>query len=133
MDPSIAYADERLDAWASWVKGRLNAWPVRTLLGRIIEQGVSGAAQGTGSDFMPDSILETDRAVAQLDALERRVIVEYYLSYASSEIKAARCGISRATFWRRLQRGQMSIFRHLKGETVSYSSQPYLHIVSSPA
>jgi DNA-directed RNA polymerase specialized sigma24 family protein len=130
MDADVAYADGRLDAWSSWVKGRRGAWPVRTLLGRIIEQGVSGAAQETGGAFMPDSILETDRAVAHLDRLERRVICEYYLTYASSEIKAARCGISRATFWRRLQRGQMSIFRYLKSETVLYHSQAFLRALS---
>lgn len=129
MRPEIAYADERLDAWASWVKGRVGAWPVRTLLGRIIEQGISGAAQETGGAFMPDAMLETDRAVAHLHVLERRVIVEYYLTYASSEIKAARCGISRATFWRRLERGQMSIFRTLKSETISYHQSPYLRAV----
>jgi DNA-directed RNA polymerase specialized sigma24 family protein len=122
MNPKIAYADERLDAWASWVKGRANAWPLRTLLGRIIEQGASGAAQETGGAYMPDSILETDRAVAHLDALERRVLTEYYLTYATTEMKARRCGVSRATFWRRLERAQMSIFRTLQGETLPYNS-----------
>jgi DNA-directed RNA polymerase specialized sigma24 family protein len=130
MRPEVAYVDERLDAWASWVRGRLSDWPARTLLGRIIEQGVSGAAQETGGAFMPDAILETDRAVARLDVLERRVLTEYYLTYASTEIKAARCGISRATFFRRLQRAQMSTFRTLQGETVLYHSQPYLRVVS---
>lgn len=120
MDADIAYADCRLDAWASWVKGGMSAWPSMTMLGRVIEQGLSGAAQaGVPLVGMPDEVLATDRAVARLDVYERKVVIVYYLTYADSEIKAARCGVSRATFWRRVTRAQKRIYEYLHDETRS--------------
>lgn len=131
MDAEVAYADVRLDAWASWVKGNRGAWPSQTLLARIIEQGVSGAAQGGGTAYMPDPVLETDRAVARIDVQLRRVLVEYYLVYSSSDVKAAKIGVSRATFWRLVTRGQKSVARILNGETQNQYSQAILQIASA--
>lgn len=131
MDAGVAYADCRLDAWASWVKGGMPSLPGTTLLGRIIEQGANGAAQvGQSVDGMPDDILATDRAVAKLDVFERRVIKVYYLTYADSEIKAAQCGCSRATFWRRLPRAQKRIYEYLHDETQNGYSQADLSFPS---
>lgn len=113
MDADVAHADSCLDAWASWVRGGIGAWPSMTLLARIIEQGASGAAQGgvllVG---MSDDILLTDRAVAHLDAILKRIVTVYYLTYADSEIKARQCGCSRATFWRRVTRAQKAVYRN---------------------
>lgn len=119
MDADIVYADCRLDAWASWVKGGMASWPSLTLLGRIIEQGANGAAQtGRSVEGMPDDILLTDRAVARLDLILRRTVKIYYLTYADSELKAKQCGCSKATFWRRVSRAQKAVYRHLQGETL---------------
>ena len=117
MKPSVAYADARLDAWASWVRSSQSAWPSRTLLARIIEEGASGASQGAPISNMPYSVLETDRAVAQIEARLRKTLKVYYLTHASSEIKAASLHVSRATFWRLVERGQQSVYNHLNGET----------------
>ena len=68
---------------------------------------------------MPEPVLQTDRAVAHLEIVLRHVIKVYYLTYAPSEIKAERCYCSRATFWRRVERGQLAVYRHiLTRETV---------------
>jgi predicted DNA-binding protein (UPF0251 family) len=117
MDADVAYADCRLDAWASWVRGGTNAWPARTLLARIIEQGVSGAAQGCAVDRMPVQVLQTDRIVARLQIDLKQTILIYYLTHASSEVKAAHLGVSRATFWRRVTRAQKAVYQGLDGET----------------
>lgn len=122
MDADIAYADCALDAWASWVKGGMAAWPAATLLGRIIEQGANGAAQsGRTIDTMPDAILATDRAVAHLDPLLKSTLKVYYLVYLDSDMKAKQLGVSRATFWRRVSRGQKAVYHFLAhGETREY-------------
>ena len=118
MKPQVAYADQRLDAWASWVRGNQTAWPPSTLLARIIEEGAAGAAHGSSSvETIPEVVAQTDRAVAHIAPELRRVIKVYYLMHASSEIKAARCHISRATFWRRVKRGQLAVYNQLQGET----------------
>lgn len=120
MDADVAYADCRLDAWASWVRGEFGgAWPTITQLGRLMEQGAFGASQpGAPLTGLPDHIVEVDSAVARLEELLRLVIMVYYLTYADSEVKAEQCGCSRATFWRRVTRGQKTIVGMLlRGET----------------
>lgn len=131
MKAKVAYADQCLGAWASWVRGNQTAWPVRTLLARIIEEGVSGASHGGYMETMPEMIGQTDRAVARIARELRQVIKVYYLTHAPSEIKAARCHISRATFWRRVERGQVAVFDELDRETLEPYPQAYLQIVSA--
>jgi hypothetical protein len=130
MRVEVAYADGRLDAWASWVRGNQGAWPPRTLLGRIIEEGASGASQGSGTESMPQAVADTDRAVARLDFELRKVTKVYYLTHASSEIKAVACRCSRATFWRRVERAQVQVYILLCGETETRYSQADLQAVS---
>jgi len=73
---------------------------------------------------------QTDRAVARIPGDLRLVIKVYYLTHASSEIKAARCHISRATFWRRVERGQIAVFDQLDRETPDSYSPAYLQSVA---
>jgi len=129
MKAKVAYADQCLGAWASWVRGNQTAWPARTLLARIIEEG-AGASHNSYVETMPEMVGQTDRAVARIPGELRIVIKVYYLTHASSEIKAARCHISRATFWRRVERGQIAVFDQLDRETPDSYSPAYLQIVS---
>jgi hypothetical protein len=131
MDARIAYVDPRLDAWASWVRGNLAAWPRRTLLARIIEEGTSGAAQGSPVENMPFVVLETDRAVARIEKRLQLVTKVYYLTHSASEVKAAQCHVSRATFWRLVERAQIAVYNQLNCETETPYSQATLHIVSA--
>lgn len=62
---------------------------------------------------MPEAIIRTDQAVAHIGRLLEHVIKVYYLTHASSEIKAVQCHCSRATFWRRVERGQFAVYRNL--------------------
>lgn len=124
MDTDVAYADCALDAWASWVRGGSHAWPTATLLDRIIQQGISGAAQHSRDlENMPEEVLTTDRAVAHLHPFEKRVVFVYYLTYADSEVKAKECGCSRRTFFRRIIRAQKSVYRLLCDGTPEAYSQ----------
>lgn len=132
MRHEVAYADDALAAWATWVRGNQGAWPARTLLGRIIEQGPSGAGQGSEVQGMPETVLRTDQAVAHIDVILRQVIKVYYLTHAASEFKANQCRCSRATFWRRVERGQWAVYRDLlTRETVTPMFGRILSIVSA--
>lgn len=130
MKAEVAYADGRLDAWASWVRSNQSAWPARTLLARIIDEGTSGAAQGTPVDNMPHHVLETDRAVARIEPRLKRTVKVYYLTHAASEVKAAALHVSRATFWRMVERAQVAVHVQLvAGETQTSYSQASLQKV----
>jgi hypothetical protein len=130
MRPEVAYADTRLDAWASWVRGNQSAWPRRTLLARIMEEGVSGASQGAPVDNMPFHVMQTDRAVARIELRLRRTAKVYYLTHAASEVKAAQLHVSRATFWRLVERMQFAVYDQLNSETEMPYSQAPLQILS---
>lgn len=131
MRHEVAYADTRLDAWASWVRSNQGAWPSRTLLARIIEEGTSGAAQGAPIENMPYHVLQTDRAVARIETRLRRTVKVYYLTHASSEVKAASLHVSRATFWRLVERAQIAVHTQLlAGETENAYSGAQLQQVS---
>lgn len=123
MKADSEFAKSCLDAWASWVRQRIGAWPSQTLLGRIIEQGVSGAAQCGAVESFPEHIARTDRAVARLDAQLQRVIKVHYLTYAPCDTKAARCGVSVATFYRQVRRAQRAVAEHLNNYSTRRESE----------
>jgi hypothetical protein len=74
--------------------------------------------------------MQTDRAVARLPERLRKALKVYYLTHASSEIKAASLCVSRATFWRLVERGQQSVFDYLNAETETPYSQASLQVIS---
>ena len=80
MDPETREVHARLEGWARWACGEeIRAWPAVTLLGRVIEQGASGAGQsGRPPISMPDHIAHVDAAVAKLGAVDKLVIRIYY-------------------------------------------------------
>jgi hypothetical protein len=130
MRADIAYANDCLSAWASWVRGVERAWPARTLLGRIIDQGISGASQDGCVETMPEMVLRTDQAVARIDPILSQVIRVYYLTHGLSEEKAKQCHCSRATFWRRVERGQLAVYQRLDSETRESQYQAHLQMVA---
>ena len=116
-DGEMAYVDTRLSEWARWAKQGIDmlGYPRATMLARIIDQQITGAAQsGKPPVSMPDVIAEVDLAVCKLSHLMRKVIVAHYLIYASSDVKARSLDISRAHFWRLLGRAQRHVLEYLK-------------------
>ena len=79
----LRIADERLAAWGDWARDTTagNGWPKRTMLGRVIEEGFTGAAQGGPPPTeIPEAIAETDRAIAALPPKYLYVIKIWYAS-----------------------------------------------------
>lgn len=79
---------------------------------------------------MPEIVGQTDRAVARIERDLSKVLKIYYLVHAASELKAARCHLSRATFWRRVERGQIAVYDQLQLETEIPYYQASLQMVS---
>lgn len=80
MDPETKSVHLRLEEWAKWAKGaEVRAWPSMTLLGRVIEQGASGAGQsGRPPTHMPDRVAVVDAAVARSCEIDKCALRIYY-------------------------------------------------------
>lgn len=92
MDDDTKRIHQRLEEWAASVgSDAINGWPKLTLLGRLIEQGPSGASQqGRPPVAMSEAVSIVDAAVAKLGDIDRQVIKSYYMHWDSMEINAMR-------------------------------------------
>lgn len=124
-EPELADADSALEHWAAWAKSALSSmgWPPRTLLARIIECGVLGAAQaGSGILLVVGSMVEYDELCAWVEAgvmrltlTERNVIVRAYMHFESPEASARELGMSDSNFRQTLYRARRSVRDYLDG------------------
>ena len=117
MDRGMAYADCALDAWASWAKRNLlYPWPIRTLLGRLIDEGAGACVRAAKEDQMPEGIAAVDRAVCAAPQTVKTVLLVYYLEYADFDQKAKWLGLSRQGMKMRLENSQRWIYLHLSSQ-----------------
>lgn len=124
-EPELADADSALEHWAAWAKSALSSmgWPPRTLLARVIEYGVLGAAQrSSGSLLVVGSMVEYDElcawveaAVMRLTLAERNVIVRAYMHYETPERSAQELAMSASNFRQILYRARRSVRDYLDG------------------
>jgi len=110
MAPDVRLVHMRLEAWAQWARDTAPGdWPKRTILGRLIDEG-PGASHGTASvSDIPEPVAETDRAVAHLPPEDRKVIREFYLSWAPRELMARRLKLTPRRFDAILNRARWRI------------------------
>jgi DNA-directed RNA polymerase specialized sigma24 family protein len=107
MDPQTSAVHARLEEWGKWCRDRLNAWPQRTLLGRVIDQGFTGAAQpGAERADVSEDVAVTDAAVARLGQIDQRAIKAYYMRTEPIESSAKRVGMSKRMFQNVLRRAR---------------------------
>jgi hypothetical protein len=108
MDPDTRAVHARLEAWGAWARdGEIRAWPVATMLARVIEQGTSGAAQGGRPPVaMPDEIAAVDAAVCTLGAIDKQAINLYYIKWAPNEIHARKMNMRERQFRNVLRRAR---------------------------
>lgn len=124
-EAELSDADAALEHWAAWAKSALSSigWPPRTLLARIIECGVLGAAQrGSGTLLVVGGMIEYDElcawveaAVMRLTLTERNVVVRVYMHFESPEISARELGMSASNFRQVLYRARRSVRDYLDG------------------
>lgn len=116
--PGFGETDAALEAWARWGHSVLAGigWPARTLLARIIEQGIRGAAQEGCRLVEADEAMElVERAVLRLTPIERATICRHYFYWQPPEVSARYCGMSANHFGVVLHRARRSVRDYLEG------------------
>ena len=105
----------RLQSWARWLEGSRTGVSLGyggCTIAAVVDGGgqfVRSTAPGRADD-MPENIYQVERAVNQLDAKHKQVIVEHYRHPDAAESKRlAVCNCSRATYYRRLQQAHQHV------------------------
>lgn len=87
-----------LEAWGRWARTFLSelGYPAISVIGKIIELGIRGAAQNTGARLVEiDQMCEmVDRAILRLDKTEQEVIYRTYLRNDAAQVTARKCGLT---------------------------------------
>jgi len=125
LSPDLAYAEYLIERWAQWGKGQVpGAWPSITLLGRVIEQGFTGASQAGPLPEMASEVAAVEVAVLRLRDDERKVIVKHYVYWQPREVSARYCRMNTDQFDRVLHRARRRIADMVNG----YFSRENWHV-----
>lgn len=127
LEGQMAEVDAALEAWARWAHSALSGlgWPAWTVIARVMEFGVNGAAHRHSAVCAPDEFCETvERAVIRLKAIERRVILEHYFTWQPVEITSKRCHMTAGRFRTVLHRARRSVGDYLDGARLRYNETP---------
>lgn len=119
-----------LEAWARWAKQMLGSlgWPAWTLVARMIEFGVFGAAArgGLATQHDSDQFCEcVERIVMQLHQADRRVIIMQYMHWQPIEVSSKQCGMTPGRFRIVLHRARREVGHRLEGIKIALQ-QNYL-------
>ena len=106
----------RLEAWGKWARDRIAPWPERTVRGRLIDEGPGAGHAAPGVAEIPEPIAETDRAVAHLGDIDRRIVRTYYVEWAPLEQLARRAKMSPRQFQNVLNRARWRILGYLSAQ-----------------
>ena len=110
MDRDTQWVHDRITAWGKWVKSNeVHPWPTTTLLGRIIEQGANGAAQGGKPPEMPRDIEIVEIGILRLPATDRHVCITYYTLWEPPEVVARKVRMSPRQMQASLYRSRVRI------------------------
>lgn len=120
--------DVALEAWARWAKRGLAGlgWSSTSLLAKMIEYGVRGAAQSGGSPLVEvDGLYDAvEDSIKRLPAKERKVVVVFYTKWYPREVAARQCGVTEDNFRRLLSNARRSIKDYLAGRFVRHFDFP---------
>lgn len=124
LDGINADADVALEAWARWAKRVLGelGWPAWTLVARVIEFGVSGAAarNGIAGQIEADNLCEmVERIVMRLKEIDRRVVVLQYMRWQPIEVSARQCSMTPGRFRTVLCRARREVGHCLEGARIA--------------
>lgn len=122
------WLDAMLSKWGRAVHYLLfgdAGWPSRTMLGKIMEEGFTGAAAQNLVHHYPEVLtgeaLEVSRAIKRLPSEEMRTVIfaHYVLTRVPVKAKAAKLGIERSTYYDRLKSAHLSLSIRLDGQNSS--------------
>lgn len=116
--------DKRLEAWGWWVAsdGESGAGSMPR---NPIAAAMEGASyMGAAPELISDEILDTDKAVAKLPGDQSDVVkLHYGPANITNSQKAARMGISKATYYRRLWAAHRGVLMMLPDEQETMRNQ----------
>lgn len=105
----------RLQSWARWLEGSRTGASLGyggCTIAAVLDCGgqfIRSTAPGRADD-MPEAIYNVERAVNQLDSKLKQIVIEHYRHADAPEDKRlAVCGISRATYYRRLNQAHTHV------------------------
>lgn len=114
MDPETKIVHVRLEAWGRWARDiETRAWPERSVLGRLIEEGPGAGQAGRPAGYVHPDIAAVESAVVRLPPKEREVVREYYTRWAPPEVVARRVRMGRREFGRVLYRARVRVSGYL--------------------
>ncbi len=117
LSPQLRWVDTALEAWARWAHqgAQQMGWPPVSILGRLADEGFTGAAHTAHVPEIPESVLATERALLRLKAIERKVVVKHYVNWQPVEVSARACHMSPGRFMTLLHRARRDIGAYLEG------------------
>lgn len=124
--PGFEETDAALEAWARWGHSVLAGigWPARTLLARIMDQGIRGAAQSGCRLVEADEMMElVERAVLRLTPKERETICRHYFYWQPPEVSARYCGMNPNYFGVVLHRARRRVRDYLEGARAAHQRE----------
>lgn len=105
----IGYVDEACKAWGRaqyWVLYGSNGWPSRTLLGKMIDEGLVGAAAGEWGRPFPEVLtgknLITANAVKRLGEDSRTLVTVHYVIRGYARYKCKVIHMAQRTYYQKL-------------------------------
>lgn len=112
------------EKWGSVTRGMIygvNGWPAKTMLGRIMEEGFTGAAAKCFVQHFPEVMTGDSLAVSNAFKNIRReevrlVVFAHYVIPKKAHEKARRMGICRTTYYDRLKDGHSQLLSLLSNE-----------------
>jgi hypothetical protein len=91
MNEQTRAVDLVLEEWGKWMRNanKVLGWQTCNILGKVRVEGLAGAAQANAPTDIPQTVMETDAAVAKLDKIYQDVLAVEYISHsnASSDTK----------------------------------------------
>lgn len=116
----IDWIHARCNTWGRqirWLYQGKDGWPSRSTLGKMIEEGLVGASADKFTQHWPEVLnadaLEINNAVKRLAEPDREMLFVHYVVIGKGKVKAARIGISRSTYYDRLDLAQQHLWRAL--------------------
>ena len=98
MDAHLKPTDDLLVAWGKWMRSEgIKAWPDRTVLAKVIEEGLHGASQaGAWTAPVPINVAKCEWCALRLRWILRRVLEIHYIQMPGQpkevQRRAARMG-----------------------------------------
>jgi hypothetical protein len=121
MGENVVRGHAYLAEWGKWCRQHPGAWPKRTVMGRIIEEGPGSGTSGIRPVVIPERVLLLDRVVAQLPRSPRAVVRNFYLKGGRDEHCAKRMRMKISRFKRLLRRGRLAVFAIMSAENINFT------------